>query len=144
MSKGRKNKGLRVGEGGGINMTPMIDIVFQMIIFFVLTIEMERDALDDRIRLAMAPDGPAVERRDPRTVTIDVSDRGRVSLARVPVSHDQLLAIMRNSVARYGQTTPVVIRGDIDTPHEHIRRVMDTCTRAGLFRIKFAAIKEAN
>jgi len=144
MSKRKKNKGLVVGEGGGINMTPMIDIVFQMIIFFVLTVEMERDALDDRIRLAMSPDGPAVEQRDPRTVTIDVSERGRMSLARVPVSDAQLLAIMRNAVGRHGQQTPVVIRGDIDTPHEHIRRVMDICTRAGLYRIKFAAIKEAS
>ena len=140
----RQKRGIRVGEGGGINMTPMIDIVFQMIIFFVLTVEMERDALDERIRLAMSPHGPAVEERDPRTVTIDVSDRGRLSIGRVPVSPEQLLAIMRRTVADYGQTTPVVVRGDMDVQHENIRRAMDICSQAGLYKIKFAAIKESN
>lgn len=133
-----------MAEGGGVNMTPMIDIVFQMIIFFVLTVEMERDMLDEQIRLAMSPHGPAVEQRDPRTVTIDVSTRGRLSIGRVPVSEEQLFNIMRRAVADHGQTTPVVIRGDIDTQHEMIKRAMDICTRAGLFKIKFAAIKEAN
>lgn len=125
-------------------MTPMIDIVFQMIIFFVLTVEMERDALDERIRLAMSPHGPAVEEKDPRTVTIDVTERGHLSIGRVPVSAQQLLAIMRRTVADYGQTTPVVIRGDSDVSHENIRKAMDICTQAGLYKIKFAAIKEAN
>ena len=139
-----KRKAGGVAEGGGINMTPMIDIVFQMIIFFVLTVEMERDAMDDRIRLAMSPHGPAVEQRDPRTITIDVSPRGHLSIGRVPVSEEQLFAIMRRAVAEFGQTTPVVIRGDIDTQHVRIRQAMDTITRAGLYQIKFAAIKESN
>jgi biopolymer transport protein ExbD len=142
MSRRRKSAGL--GEAGGVNMTPMIDIVFQMIIFFVLTVEMERDALDERIRLAMSPHGPAVEKKDPRTVTIDVNDRGHFSIGRVPISSEQLFAIMRRTVADYGQTTPVVIRGDMEVQHENIKRAMDICTRAGLFKVKFAAIKEAN
>ncbi len=142
MAKNRQRS--RVAEGGGINMTPMIDIVFQMIIFFVLTVEMERDALDERIRLAMSPHGPAVETRDPRTVTIDVNDRGHLSIGRVPVSPEQMFAIMRRTVAEYGQSTPVVIRGDMDVRHTNIQRAMDICTRAGLYRVSFAAIKEAN
>lgn len=138
----RKNRSGKAAEGGGINMTPMIDIVFQMIIFFVLTVEMEKDALDERIKLAMAPDGPAVEQKDPRTVTIDVSNRGHMTIGRVPVSREQLYAIMRQTVNKYGQQTPVVIRGDKKTKHEDIRRVMDTCTAAGLYKVKFAAIKD--
>ncbi len=125
-------------------MTPMIDIVFQMIIFFVLTVQMERDQLDERIRLAMSPHGPAVEQRDPRTVTIDVDDDGRIAIGRFPLSEQRLFTVMRAAVVQHGQTTPVVIRGDMDTAHHHIKRAMDICTRAGLFRIKFAAIKEAN
>lgn len=140
----RRKKGAGVADSTGVNMTPMIDIVFQMIIFFVLTVEMERDALDERIRLAMSPHGPAVEKKDPRTVTIDVTGRGRLSIGRVPVSPEQLYAIMRRTVGDYGQTTPVVIRGDVDVEHENIKQAMDICTRAGLYRISFAAIKEVN
>ena len=138
----RQKRGIRVAEGGGINMTPMIDIVFQMIIFFVLTVEMEKDQLDERITLAESPHGPEVVDRDPRTVTIDVTARGDISIGRIPLSSGQLLSIMRRAVVEYGQDTPVIIRGDGKTRHEEIRRVMDTCTRAGLYRVKFAAIKD--
>ena len=141
MAKARKN---RTTDAGGINMTPMIDIVFQMIIFFVLTVEMERDAMDERIRMAMSPHGPLVEQRDPRTVTIDVSERGDFSIGRVPLSAQQLFSIMRNTVGIHGQSLPVVIRGDMETNHEHIKNVMDICTQAGLYRISFAAIKQLN
>lgn len=138
----KRSKSKKGPETTGINMTPMIDIVFQMIIFFVLTVEMERDALDERIRLAMSPHGPAVEKKDPRTVTIDVSSRGNIAIGRVPISAEQLYGIMRQTVSRHGQATPVVIRGDSKTQHEDIRRVMDVCTRAGLYKVQFAAIKD--
>lgn len=140
MSKRKKRGG--GADSGAVNMTPMIDIVFQMIIFFVLTVQMERDQINEQIRLAMSPHGPPVEQKDPRTVTIDVTDAGQLYIGRIRVSEGRLLEVMRSAVNQYGQTTPVVIRGDMDTPHEHIKRAMDICTRAGLFRIKFAAIKE--
>jgi len=136
--------GKKVAEGGGeINMTPMIDIVFQMIIFFVLTIQMEKQALNEKIRLAMSPHGPAVEKKDPRTVTVEVDDKGVITIARQPLTPVQFKNIMRKAVAEYGQTTPVVIRGDGRTRHEDIRKVMDACSDAGLWKVKFAAIKDA-
>ena len=83
-----------------------------------------------------------MEQKDPRTVTVDVNSRGHISIGRVPVSTEQLYAIMRQTVNKYGQQTPVVIRGDQKTRHEDIRRIMDTCTAAGLYKVKFAAIKQ--
>ncbi len=35
-----------------------------------------------------------------------------------------------------------MIRGDAATRHEDVRKVMDACSAAGLWKIKFAAIKE--
>ena len=71
-------------EEAGMNMTPMIDVVFQLIIFFVTTVDMQNKALDTKIRLAMAPHGPAVEKKDPREVMVDV-DGGRADLHRARV-----------------------------------------------------------
>jgi biopolymer transport protein ExbD len=135
-------KRIRSGDVEGINMTPMIDIVFQMIIFFVLTIDMDKKQFDDRIKLAMAPHGKAVEQKDPRTVIVDVNERGTISIAFAVMSPEVFRKVMRNAVARYGQTVPVVIRGDRETRHKDIRRVMDICSSVGLWKIKFGAIKE--
>jgi len=125
-----------------LNMTPMIDVVFQLIIFFVTTVDMENKALDTKIRMAMAPHGPAVEKKDPRTIMVDVDHKGRISIARATMSADVLRQVLRKSVADYGPTIPVVIRGDGKTRHEEIKAVMDACAAAGLWKVKFAAVKE--
>ncbi len=131
-----------VMEEAAVNMTPMIDVVFQLIIFFVTTADMENKALDTKIAMAMAPHGPVMEKKDPRTIMVDVDDEGRIIISRTIISEAVLKSILRKAVAEYGQTTPVVVRGDIKTRHEAIRKVMDACAYAGLWKIKFAAIKE--
>lgn len=130
-------------EEGGINMTPMIDVVFQLIIFFITAVDMQNKALEMQIRLSMAPHGPPVEQQDPRTIFVDVDVQGNAFIARRQFSLGALRAILTKAVAEYGSTLPVVIRGDADTRHEYIRRVMDVCTQAGLYKVKFAAIKES-
>jgi len=132
----------RPREEGGVNMTPMIDVVFQLIIFFVCTAEMERLAIDENIRLAMSPSGPAVEQKDPREIIVEVDAKGRISIARNYMSENFLKNQLRISVKRFGQTTPVLIRASGKARHEDIRKVMDACAYAGLWKVSFAAIKE--
>lgn len=127
---------------GSMNMTPMIDVVFQMIIFFITTSDLDRKAFDEKIRLAMSPHGPAVEKRDPRTITIEVDQNGRIKLGPSWVSYGALKGMMQQAVANYGQSVPVVIRGDQVAQHGEIRRVMDICSVSGLWKLKFAATKE--
>jgi len=128
----------------GMNMTPMIDVVFQLIIFFVTTADQQNKEADLKLKMAMAPNGVAVEKKDPRTITVDVDNKGRVFINRTPLTIGALKAILGNAVQRYGQTLPVVIRGDRRTQHEAIRSVMDACSFAGLWRVKFSAVKEKN
>ena len=129
-------------EEMGINMTPMIDVVFQLIIFFVTTVDLQNKALDTKLRLAMAPHGRAVEKKDPREIVVDVDDQGRISIARRYLSADTLRTVLRKAVAEYGQTIPVIIRGDVGTRHKEVKAVMDACAGAGLWKVKFAALKE--
>ena len=124
------------------NLTAMIDVVFQLIIFFVCTVKMQDDSVDARIRLAMAPHGVAVEKKNPLQVTIDVDDRGRILLGNSLVEPGVLKAILKKAIADSHQAVPVIIRGDAKATHRDIRRVMDVCTDAGLWKLEFAAYKE--
>ena len=125
-----------------LDMTPMIDVVFQLIIFFVVTAAMQNKALETNVRMAMAPNGPVEEVKDPRTVTVDVVADGTIQIMKTRISEGQLLTILNNARKTSGQSTPVVIRGDLGTKHEAIKRVMDICGKAGLWKIRFAALKE--
>ncbi len=125
------------------NLTAMIDVVFQLIIFFVCTVNMQDKAIDDSIRLAMAPHGEPVVRKDPLEINLDVDARGQVSLNRDPYSRDELANMLKKVVQEHpGQPIPVIIRGDAATKHEAIQKAMDACVKAGIWKIKFAAFKE--
>jgi biopolymer transport protein ExbD len=135
-------KGKQRGDDPGINMTPMIDVVFQLIIFFVITADMQNERLDQILTMAMAPNAVPVQVKDPREINIDVDRRGRIMINRRAMSPATLQVILTKSVNQYGQTLPVTIRADGRTTHEYIREVMDACSKSGLYRIKFGAIKE--
>ena len=124
------------------NLVAMIDVVFQLIIFFVCTTTIQDQVLDDRIRLAMAPHGPVVTKKDPRTINVDVDAQGRISIARQPLSAATLKAIIGKVAAEQGTDIPVVIHGDGDTQHSAIRAVMDACSSAGITKVRFAALRE--
>jgi len=66
-----------------LDMTPMIDVVFQLIIFFVVTVDLQSKALETKVRMAMSPHGPVEEVKDPRTVVVDVDSEGIISVAHI-------------------------------------------------------------
>lgn len=124
------------------NLISMIDVVFQLVIFFVCTTKMQESALDDRVKLAMAPHGQALEKRDPLEIQVAVDAKGVISIARTQMSEGMLITILKKAVADAGGQVPVVVRGDSSTRHSDVKRVMDACARAGIWKIKFAALKE--
>ena len=126
------------------NLTAMIDVVFQLIIFFVCTISMQDQSKNTGIDLPMAPHGP-VETKELREIIVDVNKNNVITMARTPLSSTELLGILKHAVAEaqaHGASVPVIIRGDANARHEGIKAVMDACATAGIYKIKFAALKE--
>jgi biopolymer transport protein ExbD len=127
------------------NLTAMIDVVFQLIIFFVCTVSMQEKAIDDSIRLTMAPNGAPVRTKDPREVNIDVDKRGRITINRTPLSQGMLTVILKKAIADSGGNpdyVPIIIRGDEKVTHETIKTALDACSAAGIIKVRFAAMKE--
>jgi len=123
------------------NLTAMIDVVFQLIIFFVVSTNLQ-NTIDDRIKLAIAPNSKPVEGKDPREIKIDVDAKGNISIARTPMSASMLSLIVRKAVAEQGVDIPIILRGDQNTKHSAMKAAMDACTDAKLYKIKFSVLKE--
>ena len=136
---------MRKGEEVALygNLTAMIDVVFQIIIFFVCTANLQDSSRDNRIVLAKAPHGKPVGQKDPLEIVVDVSARGTISIARTPVNQSILASVMRKAVNDFpGVAIPVIIRADGAATHNMVRAAMDTCAGAGIWKIKIAALKE--
>lgn len=151
-----KKKNKRENEGAALDMTPMIDVVFQLIIFFVVTLK-TAETINPDIVLEYGKNGPqlkadeykvpplVIEVRRYRTVTDFLRASGRptgriISINGGILTIDQLRTVLRNTVAKRGDGFPLLIRADKDTPHEDVRAVMNACTEAGVWRVSFLAM----
>ena len=131
-------------EDVSLDMTPMIDVVFQLIIFFVVTLKMSDDK-DTTIKLEDGKAGIPLTQEElpPSQLTIDVARNGRVSLSNITLSDQMLAQKIQERKARYGTDFPCMIRADWRTKHRDVARVMNVCTANGVWKLSFVAIKEA-
>jgi biopolymer transport protein ExbD len=135
-----------ISKPAAVNMTPMIDVVFQMIIFFVCTAQIEQEAISASIALAEAPHAAGMEQGlDPRTITVELDKRGKIRIGGTPLSEEKLRQVLEKTVADYGALgggIPVHIRADGMTKHGVIRQVMNLCAAAGLEQLSFVVVKD--
>ncbi len=116
-----------------INLTPMIDIVFLLIIFFMVGTkfselnEIERDIA---LQVPQVTDARALTSA-PRKRVINVYRDGRIVLDEKPVSIDQLQMELANARLQY-QKLGVVIRGDADSRYQNVANVIATCRKADI------------
>lgn len=118
-----------------VNLTPMIDIVFQMIIFFVFTIDLDREKFDENIEIPDAERAEVVEEFEPATVIVQVLANGNIQIGSTALSPAQFRGIIRTTRQRQGQNVPVLIYGDGGARHRDIERVMNICSEEQLWRI---------
>lgn len=125
-----------------LDMTPMIDCVFQLMIFFVVTIQMDNDQISEKIKLAKSPHGPAIEKKVPGTMIIQLDKDGNILMGKAVCNEAALRGIIGFAVNRIGASqVSILIRADSKTKHYYVRRVMDICTEKGIWKIQFAAMK---
>lgn len=124
-----KRKNRRKGDTPQLEMTPMIDVVFQLLIFFIVTLK-EEDILSHLDVWRPAPDPTARPEEKLDLLTITVFKDGYVLGGR-PVSKEEL----DRQVSRIGsinKNTSVIVRCTNDSPHKHLVQVLDICAKAGL------------
>ena len=128
-------------QSGGL--ISMIDVIFQIIIFFVCTASMQDNSRDAMVKLAAAPHGKAEMEKNPLQIEIEISSRGRVTVGRSPLTDSELYSVIRKAINESRpRQVPVVIRADGRATHAMVRKAMDTCTAAGIMQVKIAALKE--
>ena len=129
-------------ENPQLDMTPMIDVVFELIIFFVVTLT-QATAKDETVRLEDGKNGIELtpEELPPTHLIVDVAKNGRISMCDVTITPEELGRRVKERMRRFGEF-PVLIRADYRTRHEHIARVMGACTANGIWKSSFVAIKD--
>ncbi len=131
-----------------IDMTPMIDCVFQLLLFFMVASNFEEEAktsgegsLDANLPEAAAA-MPMVMR--PKEMMINVNSRGEFYVGGSRHSEPQLAERLRRSNVDNPGNQTVVIRGDESVDWKYIARVMSLCNQANIKDYRVAVIPEGD
>lgn len=122
-----------------LNLTPMIDVVFQLLVFFMVATTFLDPEKEIGIELPEAVSGTEVDSQR-EEIVINVFADGRIVLAGQDVASAELLDALR-SAAQGNPQRPVTIRGDRLVHHEHIVGVMDACAQAGLLDLNVGTME---
>ncbi|MFQ5956536.1 MAG: ExbD/TolR family protein [Candidatus Brocadiales bacterium] len=120
-----------------INITSLVDILFLLLIFFVVTstfIEHPNIKLD-------LPSASHAEASKFEGLTLTITGEGRLFLGTQPIGISELEAVLRSKVAATGDAV-LVLRADREVPYGVVVAVMDVARGAGLKRITALTISD--
>lgn len=126
----------------GLNMTPMIDIVFLLIIFFLVSSHLAQQETNLELALPSAESG--IDPTDdvaPR-VTINLLPQGQILLAGHHLNIKQLEQRLRVENTLEQGNLEVRIRADRQVPYRFVQPVLRTCAQAGIWNVQFAVLKK--
>lgn len=137
-------RGQRRGPGrveATLELTPLIDVVFLLLIFFVMTASPASNAVDRLdLDLPEAATGEAAESAELRVV-VHVFASGEIRLQEGDETPEQVVTELEPALAEIFSRRPdaaIWIRGDVDASHGAVIELLDSARSVGFRRVHMA------
>ncbi len=114
-----------------INMTPIIDMVFLLLIFFLVASQFADEERQFQVTLPTASEAQPMTQR-PKEIFVNIDQHGVFFVDRRTMAADELEAVLRQAVADNPTSQTVVIRADKRVPLEPVVTVMNLCKKVGV------------
>lgn len=122
-----------------LNLTPMIDVTFQLILFFLLAGHMAQQESQLNLDLPLAHTGEKAAESNIRRIVINVTPEGQIFIAGQVMTHDHLQELLLTEQARGGELE-VRIRADRRTKYRYVAPILVSCARCRIWNVSFAVI----
>jgi len=129
-------------ESVEINLTPLIDVVFLLLIFFMVSTTFDRHA-KLKVSLPESSTKATLQQNDPLVLSIDAKGNYYINDRQViNKSLDTLKQAMQNTVGDKAiKDVAMVLRADANTPHQFVVRAMDAASQLGLTKLSIATVE---
>ena len=124
-------------DDGEVNLTPMLDVVFIMLIFFIVTASFVKESGIDVNR----PDAATAEKKERGNILVAITETGEIWIDKRQVDPRALRANIERLHAENPQGA-VVIQADTNSKNGLLVQVMDSARMAGVFNVSLAAEPE--
>lgn len=121
-------------EESAIDLTPMLDVVFIMLIFFIVTASFVKEAGID----VNKPDAQTAEKKERANILVAIDARNQIWINKRQVDPRAVRANIERLHAENPQGT-VVIQADKESKNERLVQVMDAAREAGIYNVAIAA-----
>ncbi len=123
-----------------LNLTPLIDVVFLLLIFFMVSTTFEKQA---KLKLQLPDSSAQAEVQDQKSVTIGIDAKGHYYINDRQVVNTSLetLKIALKKVTDGKTDMIVTLRADAKTPHQSVVTAMDAASQLGLVKLSIATLQ---
>jgi biopolymer transport protein ExbD len=134
----------RKNEDTDVPVSSLIDVVFLLIFFFVITSNIEKEAFDVPINLVKAQNMKPATTAPPKRVTLNIQKGkgkadGLVYVENMPVAVEMLKSVLINVKKISGSGCVVMIRADKEVLYQHDADVIEAIKASGLSKIRIQA-----
>tara|TARA_B100000945_G_C20350402_1_gene581948 strand:+ start:119 stop:541 length:423 start_codon:yes stop_codon:yes gene_type:complete len=129
-------------ERTGIQLAPMIDVVFLLLIFFIVLWNYARFETEIDISVPAASAGENPERTIGEIV-VNVKKEGEIIIEGIERTELETLEMFKSIVAAYPDQA-LILRGDKEASFDHIVKVLNLCKEANIWNISFATSQPEN
>jgi biopolymer transport protein ExbD len=120
-----------------INLTPLIDVVFLLLIFFMVSTTFDRDS---ELSIELPSASAEAEERRPESIEVAIDAQGRFYVNGRQLLNTQSKTVRQalRSAAGDNDSPPIIISADAKTPHQAVVQIMDAARELGFIRLTFA------
>jgi biopolymer transport protein ExbD len=113
-----------------VDLAPLVDVVFLLLIFFMVTATFQIDERDLTISVPDAENGNPLQDL-PETIIVGVREDGSFSVGQALLDREELRGVLVKA-KRKNERQRVIVRADRDVPFRHPVSVLDLCTGLGI------------
>ena len=121
-------------EDSNIDLTPMLDVVFIMLIFFIVTASFLKKSGIDVNR----PDAETAQKKERANILVAIDERNQIWIDKRQIDPRAVRANIERLHAENPQGS-VVIQADKNSKNERLVQVMDAARQAGVYNVSIAA-----
>ncbi len=119
-----------------VDITPLVDVVFLMLIFFMVSTSF---SVSNTLKLDLPASHATQQNRKAEQVVISIDAQGQLYVQEEPVADADLYRRILN-ISKGDPNMPVVLRADGSSQHKRVVYVLDTLRELGMGKIGIATV----
>jgi len=135
-----KFRDTQIQESAELELAPMIDVVFLLLIFFIVSWQFARFERDDQVNVSESEQTEKKARRKGEII-VNIRNNGEVVYNGGVISNEAMLERFKKLAQTYPNQA-VVLRGDKGVKWKYVDTVVTNLKKAGIWNVAFAATKK--